>query len=193
MIFCSKLCLTFDDKYMEFKILFYVVGLIIYLVVSARKAAKKRQDAQSRSNPDVNPTPEKKSWEEELQEILKRNLEGQSKEKTILYEEEEVKPAPVPKRKYEQAIDHVPEVSARSSYEAQKEFDWSEHLNQESYSVETDDTPLETHIQELEAAMQKKEEPASVGKEILEEEGFDARKAFIYSEIFRAKYVEEGI
>jgi len=174
---------------MEFKILFYVVGLIIYLVVSARKAAKKRQDAQARSNP--NPSPEKKSWEEELQEILKRNLEGQSQEKTIYVEEEDEEIVPEPR--YEVPIDHVPEVSARSTYEKQKEFDWTEHLNQESYSIESDDTPLETHIEELEAAMKKKEEPASVGRSILEEDGFDARKAFIYSEIFRAKYLEEDI
>ncbi len=171
---------------MEFKILFYVVGLIIYMLVSANKAAKKRKAAQNTSSPN----PEKKTWEQELEEILKRNLEGQKQEKTIYYEDEEDEEEYIPPIK-ELPIDRVPEVSAQNSYEEAKEYEWAEHLNQESYSVETDNTPLETHIQELEAAMVKKEEPASMGRSILDEEGFDARKAFIYSEIFRAKYVEE--
>lgn len=172
---------------MEFKILFYVVGLIIYMVISANKAAKKRKAAQNTNSPN----PEKKTWEQELEEILKRNLEGQKQEKTIYYDEEEdddEEEYSIPMK--EQAVDRVPEVSAQQSYEQEKEYAWTEHLNQESYSVESDDTPLEVHIQELEAAMEKKEEPASLGKSILNEEGFDARKAFIYSEIFRAKYVE---
>jgi|GEM_PF-2567882 len=175
---------------MNLKILFYIIALIIYLVVAARKAAKKREDARA----NTNPSPDKKSWEEELQEILTRNSEEKSQDKTIYYEEdkeEKIKPVPVPR--YEKSIDHVPEVSARAIYEREKEFDWTEHLNQESYSLETDDTPLDVHIQELEQAMEKKEDPASLGRVILEEDGFDARKAFIHSEIFRAKYVEEGL
>ncbi|MHB1279397.1 MAG: hypothetical protein ACYC1Q_13495 [Bacteroidia bacterium] len=172
---------------MELKILFYIVSIIIYFIYSANKASNKRKALHEQKKS----APPKQSWEEELKEILHRTI-APEQERRETYREEaeyEVPLDTVPAK--EVAIDTVPKKSEASTYEEQKAYDWAMYKGQEMYSVETDTATLATHVAELEAAMEKKPEGPSVALSLLEQEGFDARKAFLFSEIFRAPYLEE--
>lgn len=173
---------------MEEKILFYIVSIIIYFIYSANKASKKRKALQEQKKS----APPKQSWEEELKEILQRTIAPEQERRETYQEETEYEyEAPldtVPVK--EVAIDTVPKKSEASTYQEQKAYDWAMYKGQEMYSVETDTATLATHVAELEAAMEKKPEGPSVALSMLEQEGFDARKAFLFSEIFRAPYLE---
>ncbi|HCS19922.1 MAG TPA: hypothetical protein DIW47_05065 [Bacteroidetes bacterium] len=173
---------------MEEKIIFYIVSIIIYFIYSANKASKKRKALQEQKNY----APPKQSWEEELKEMLQKTISPQSERRETYSEEEEEYEVPldvVPVK--EEALDTVPKKSAASTYEEQKAYDWAMYKGQEMYSVETDTATLATHVAELEAAMEKKPEGPSVALSMVENEGFDARKAFLFSEIFRAPYLED--
>lgn len=185
---------------MELKILFYIVSIIIYFIYSANKASKKRKELQEQKKS----APPKQSWEDELKEILQKTISPQPEPKETYREETTtyqvpVKKAPVKVKESvldnvpekELALDRVPEKSELGSYQEAKSYDWAMYKGQEMYSVETDTRTLTTHIAELEAAMEKKPEGPSVGLSLIQQEGFDARKAFLFSEIFRAKYVDE--
>lgn len=167
---------------MELKILFYIVSIIIYFIYSANKASKKRKVLQEQKNS----TPPQQSWEDELKEILQRTIAPQAEQRET-YQEEEEYVAPL----REEPLDTLPKKSEAKIYEEEKAYDWAMYKGNDMYSVESDSTTLATHIAELEAAMERQPDAPSVALNMIEQEGFDARKAFLYAEIFRAPYLED--
>lgn len=172
---------------MDYKILLYIIGFIIYSIYSARKAQKKKEELRNRANPK----PQQKSWEEELKEILTRNADLDTSNNRYYQDEDEDEVEVEVKMNnpsFQTTSSTMPEVK---EYEQHRQEDWKAHLAQEKYSVEVDETSLADHIRELEENMESREDKHSVGHQLFHQEGFDARKAFIYSEIFRAKYQED--
>lgn len=169
---------------MDYKILLYIIGFIIYSIYSARKAQKKKEELRNRANPK----PQQKSWEEELKEILTRNADLDTSNNRYYEEEDDEAPQYQPSTSTLTSTSTMPEVK---EYEQHRQEDWKAHLAQEKYSVEVDETSLADHIRELEENMESRENKHSIGHQLFHQEGFDARKAFIYSEIFRAKYQED--
>jgi FtsZ-interacting cell division protein ZipA len=178
---------------MEFKILLYIVGIIIYFFYSGNKAIKKKKKdmEQGRSN-----TPAKKTLDQELREYFERTIEKQRPPQQYTQELDEEEPyyensqKTTPNGSYD-AVDSVPYVSAAQEYEQNKAKEMAEYYAAQKYSIETEKISLQDHINQLDKVMQKKQAPPSVGSDLIHEEGFDAQKAFVYSEIFRPKYVEQ--
>ncbi|MBI1221152.1 MAG: hypothetical protein GC180_01000 [Bacteroidetes bacterium] len=175
---------------MEYKILIYIIGIIIYFIYSAGKATKKRNELRQQRKS----TSGQKSWEDELKDILSRTT-GVSQ--FVRQEEEKVSTASSSHYREEDEDEEwnvrgmdekMPETK---EYEELHHREWDAHLAQEKYSVEIDETSLQEHVKELEEQMERREPENSVGHQMIKKEKFDARKAFIYSEIFRAKYIED--
>lgn len=154
---------------MELKVLFYIVLGLVYFFFSVSKAKKKRAAEQGHRPAE----PPKKNWEDELQDILRRTMQP----------EEPVNIPTPPERKEEKTVFLDEEMK---SYQQQQKEEEKAHLKQESYSVEFDTTasPVFNEI----GSVTTGEKLQSLGSKMLEEDGFDARKAFIYSEIFLRKY-----
>ncbi|MDX5320727.1 MAG: hypothetical protein LPK45_06460 [Bacteroidota bacterium] len=163
---------------MEFKILIYIIGIIIYFFYSANKSAKKGRELKSKNRPET----KTKTWEEELQEILQTKASDLGMKNTRHFneaeEEEEVEETFVESR-------YVPESEV---YEKERQQAWQEHIKEEKYSVEVDESSLQEHIDEMQKHFGLPEEGKNENEshEIMQD--FDARKAFIYSEIFHPKY-----
>ena len=167
---------------MEFKILLYIVGIIIYFFYSGSKAVKKKKEEMRRAEPRQ----PQKSWEQELREILEKTAEATKKEMTFEMPKQEEYQAPK-----EEWIDSVPYKSAATEYAEAKAEELRKNEANQIYPIENDPTPLKDKLAEMNKNIQKKELPASVGSELVHGEPFDVQKAFIYSEIFKPKYAEQ--
>lgn len=163
---------------MEFNNILYIIGAIIYLIYTGNKELKKHRQ----NRPGQDSGEEAKSWQKEVEEMMKQVMKNEP-------EQPEAQTVEVPKPKVKQAPVHRHEddflATEREEYLRRKKAEEILHAKSEAYSVETDDTPLSEHITIPE--MKRKEEEPSIGAALIHEEGFDARKAFVYSEIFNRR------
>ena len=172
---------------MDFQTVLYIIAGIIYLIYSAGKAANKNKQAK----PQPKSKPSGKSWEEQIRELLEqqqpRKEEPEPRQQPIPQPKPEPQPLTVDYES-EEPLDHVPKQTQWQEYLKNKEREMAEHERDEHYSVETDASSLEDHIRDAISDIPTGEEVASEGAEIIHGEEFDARKAFIYSEILNRKY-----
>lgn len=182
MIFSSKIYPTFDGKYMDFQTVLYIIIGIIALIIKAgnssdKKKARRREPAKR---------PEGRSWQDELRELLQE--QDQPETQTVSGPQQAQKPWETVIDKKEEPLDTLPRIPEWQRYMNEKAREMEEHDRDEMYSLENDPTSLPDHIRDVIGEIKTGEERASHGAQLVHGEPFDARKAFIYSEIFSRRY-----
>lgn len=166
---------------MDFQNIIYIIGGAIYLLYYANKGLKEHKDNRPKKSKPV----AKKGWQEDLQDMLKNvldvDVEANPKHK--------VKPNPAAQAVKREAPvhNHADDFldKEREEYLRNKKQDELLHQREEAYSVEYDDRPLKDHV--TMADIQREPDEISVGAKMIYDEGFDARKAFLYGEIFNRR------
>lgn len=148
---------------MDLQTWFYLVLGLVYLVAQANKGSKKGKKQQNENQPQTQP--QERDWEKEVEDMLKRvvGMEKPKVEKPV---------QAVKKTKPEIKRSAQPEGVPQSN-----SYDFALHEKQQAAEKIRQDNILLF-------------DEGNVDKNPILED-FDPRKAFIYSEIFRPKYLED--
>lgn len=163
---------------MDFNNILYIIGAVIYLIYTGNKELKKHRE----NRPGQEPNPETKSWQNEVEDMMKKVLQGDSQAPV---EEPVQKPKPVVKKAKVHRHEDDFLSHEREEYLRRKKAEELLHAKSEAYSVEKDNSPLSDHVTLPE--VRRVEEEPSYASTLVHEDGFDARKAFVYSEVFQRR------
>lgn len=163
------------------------------MLYQGNKSIKKaKEDAEARArNQQPETQPEKRSWEEEISETLREVMQKQESIKPRVPEMQKPLDMPVPEQiSYEDTVFSSSEMNA-TRYEEFRQREIDELAKSDQQSIEFQHIDLNARQQGGSELTHIENEP-SIGAEILHEERFDARKAFVYSEVFNRKWEMAG-
>ncbi len=166
---------------MDFENILYVIGAIIYLLYSAGKGAKKhKQNRPGQTRPK--PEPENTN-EDKIREMLERKREEFKRQAEMAREEtfDSMEDFVEEQRRQHSIVEEQrkAEQQAKEAEERLKRMDVMD-------SVEYDDSTLEDHV--TMKSLKRKASRPSRGAQMVRNGQFNARKAFVFSEIFNKKY-----
>ncbi len=163
---------------MEFNNILYIIGAVIYLIYTGNKELKKHRE----NRPGQEPKADKKSWQNDIEDMMKKVLQGETPN-PVQEPVQEAKPVVKKAKVHRHEDDFL--SHEREEYLRMKKAEELRHAKSEAYSVERDNSPLSQHVTMPE--VKREEEEPSYASTLVYEDGFDARKAFVYSEVFQRR------